>query len=103
MKRILFTLSLVLFFCIANAQDYLQIVTLEGINGLNGTFTTAGASANKKEVETNAVKSLFHTLLFLGVDGTNDGAKLVCKENPVYTNSFFNSSAITLNVISCPM
>lgn len=102
MKRKLFTLSLVLFFCIANAQDYLQIVTLEGINGLNGTFTTAGASANKKEVETNAVKSLFHTLLFLGVDGTNDGAKLVCKENPVYTNSFFNSSARYAGyVVSC--
>lgn len=78
---------------ITMAQEYLEIVTFEGSSGINGTFTTVGAASDKKAVEVNAVKSLFHTLLFTGVDGVNDGERIVCNENPIYTNSFFNSSA----------
>ena len=77
----------------AYSQEYLQIVSLDSQQGINATFTTVGTSTEKKEVEINAIKSLFHTLLFTGVEGVENGQPLACKENPVYTNSFFNSSA----------
>lgn len=94
MKKIFVTFIIALFaHSITMAQDYLEIVTFEGSSGINGTFTTVGVSSDKKAVETNAVKSLFHTLLFTGVEGVNDGERIVCNENPIYTNSFFNSSA----------
>lgn len=92
MKKILITL-LAFFSIQAYAQDYLQIVALESTQGINGIFTTVGAAAEKKAVEENALKSLFNTLLFEGVEGVADGKPLVYNENPVYTNSFFNSSA----------
>ena len=94
MKKLFVTFMIALLaHSITTAQDYLEIVTFEGSSGINGTFTTVGVSSDKKAVETNAVKSLFHTLLFTGVEGVNDGERIVCNENPIYTNSFFNSSA----------
>lgn len=72
-------------------NDYLKIVSLESDNGINGVFSTVGMAESRKEVETNAVKSLFYTLLFEGVEGVNDGRALVYKENEAYTNSFFNA------------
>lgn len=75
------------------AQDYLQIVSFEGSAGANGTFVSAGQSANRKEVETDAVKSLFYTLFFTGVEGVNEGRPLVTTANPMYTNNFFNQMA----------
>ncbi len=94
MKKIISIFSL-MFLCIATAfpQDYLQIVTFEDESGINGTFTSAGASNNKKEVEVDAIKSLFYTLMFDGVEGVNDGKPLVHTNKPAYTNSFFNTSA----------
>ena len=75
------------------AQDYLQIVTFESESGVNGVFTTAGAADDKKGVESDAVKSLFYTLMFSGVDGVNNDKPLVYNSNPSYTNSYFNSAA----------
>lgn len=75
------------------AQDYLQIVTFESESGVNGVFTTAGAADDKKGVESDAVKSLFYTLMFSGVEGVNNDKPLVYNSNPSYTNSFFNSAA----------
>lgn len=72
-------------------DDYLKIVSLDSDNGINGVFTTVGMAETKKEVETNAVKSLFYTLLFEGVEGVNGGRALVYKENDAYTKSFFNA------------
>ena len=77
----------------AGAQEYLQVVSLESDNGVQGVFTSAGSAENKKDIETDAIKSLFYTLFFSGVDGVNDGKPLVGKPNPGYTNSFFNSTA----------
>ena len=93
MKRI-FTLLAVLF-CMGGlqAQDYLQIVTFESESGVNGVFTTAGAADDKKGVESDAIKSLFYTLMFSGVDGVNNDKPLVYNSNPSYTNSYFNSAA----------
>lgn len=75
------------------AQDYLQIVTFESESGVNGVFTTAGAADDKKGVESDAIKSLFYTLMFSGVDGVNNDKPLVYNSNPSYTNSYFNSAA----------
>ena len=68
-------------------------MSLESDNGVQGVFTSAGSAENKKDIETDAIKSLFYTLFFSGVDGVNDGKPLVGKPNPGYTNSFFNSTA----------
>lgn len=82
-------------FCLGGlqAQDYLQIVTFESESGVNGVFTTAGAADDKKGVESDAIKSLFYTLMFSGVDGVNNDKPLVYNSNPSYTNSYFNSAA----------
>lgn len=77
----------------AGAQDYLQIVSLVSDNGAEGVFTSAGNGKNRKEIVDDAVKSLFYTLMFTGVDGVNDGQPLVTKDNLPYTNSFFNNQA----------
>ena len=93
MKRIF--ILLVVLFCMGGlqAQDYLQIVTFESESGVNGVFTTAGAADDKKGVESDAIKSLFYTLMFSGVDGVNNDKPLVYNNNPSYTNSYFNSAA----------
>ena len=93
MKRIFILLAVL--FCMGGlqAQDYLQIVTFESESGVNGVFTTAGAADDKKGVESDAIKSLFYTLMFSGVDGVNNDKPLVYNSNPSYTNSYFNSAA----------
>ena len=93
MKRIFILLAVL--FCMGGlqAQDYLQIVTFESESGVNGVFITAGAADDKKGVESDAVKSLFYTLMFSGVEGVNNDKPLVYNSNSSYTNSFFNSAA----------
>lgn len=98
MKRILLSTTLTLvYFCAlfsqVNAEDYLQVVALESDQGTQAVFTSAGTGTNRDEAELNAIKSLFYTLLFQGVEGVNDGKPLVESENRLYTNSFFNSQA----------
>lgn len=98
MKRII-SIAISLMFSFAcllaqvSAEDFLQIVTLESEQGTQAVFTTAGMGANKEEAEVNAVKSLFYTLMFQGVDGVNGGRPLAMADNKVYTNSFFNRQA----------
>ena len=98
MKRII-SIAISLMFSFAcllaqvSAEDFLQIVTLESEQGTQAVFTTAGMGINKEEAEVNAVKSLFYTLMFQGVDGVNGGRPLVIVDNKVYTNSFFNRQA----------
>lgn len=96
MKKFLNILLFIpLFFLPAAAygQEYLQIVSLESDNGTQGVFTSAGMGEKKKDVEVNAIKSLFYTLFFQGVEGVADGKPLVAKPNVPYTNSFFNDMA----------
>lgn len=93
MKRVLTTLALFLSLLTANAQEYLEIVSFESESDGKGTFTSVGFGEKKSDAETNAIKSLFHTLLFTGVSGVNDDAPLVTESKPGYTNSFFNSQA----------
>ena len=93
MRRILF---LVMAFVVCHsvcANEYLQIVSLLSSNGGQATFVSAGMANDKKEVENNAAKSVFYTLFYQGVAGINDGKPLVNKDNKLYTNSFFNSTA----------
>ncbi len=83
------------FLCVVSlsAQDYLQVVEYESTRGNNAIFTSAGQAVKKKELEVNAIKSLFHTLFFQGVEGINNGKPLVSKPKPMYTNSFFDRQA----------
>lgn len=93
MKRVLTTLALFLSLLTVHAQEYLEIVSFESESDGKGTFTSVGFGEKKSDAETNAIKSLFHTLLFTGVSGVNDDAPLVTESKPGYTNSFFNSQA----------
>lgn len=93
MKRVLSTLVLFLGVLGAHSQEYLEIVSFESESDGRGTFTSVGFGDKKADAETNAIKSLFHTLLFTGVTGVNDDAPLVTENKPGYTNSFFNSQA----------
>ena len=70
-----FSLLLISFFVchIVLADDYLQIVSLLSSEGGKATFSSAGMSMDKKEVEANAAKSVFYTLFYQGVAGINDG------------------------------
>lgn len=90
---IFFSLVFIFFAAPVSGQEYLQIVSLESDNGTYGTFTSAGMGEKKKDVEENAVKSLFYTLFFQGVEGVADSKPLVAKPNVSYTNSFFNDMA----------
>lgn len=74
-------------------HDFLQVVELESYDGKLAVFSTVGTGRTRDDAETNAVHSLFYTLLFKGVYGINDGNGLVVYENKTYTNSFFNSQA----------
>lgn len=89
-----FSLLLISFFVchIVLADDYLQIVSLLSSEGGKATFSSAGISMDKKEIEANAAKSVFYTLFYQGVAGINDGKPLVNKDNKLYTNSYFNST-----------
>lgn len=78
---------------IADAQEYMQIVSLEDTDGIEATFISAGISEKKADVGANAAKSVFYTLFYRGVAGINDGKPLVTHENKLYTNQFFNSTA----------
>jgi hypothetical protein len=82
-----FSLLLISFFVchIVLADDYLQIVSLLSSEGGKATFSSAGMSMDKKEVEANAAKSVFYTLFYQGVAGINDGKPLVNKDNKLYT------------------
>ena len=98
MKRIISSVflcvfSLVSLFAQVNAEDFLQIVSMESEQGTQAVFTSAGMGTSKEEAEVNAVKSLFYTLMFQGVDGVNGNKPLVVADNKVYTNSFFNRQA----------
>ncbi len=95
MRRLISIISIILCASVitANAQEYLQVVSLESSFSSNGTFISAGQGKTKKDAQTDAIKSLFYTLFFQGVDGVNEGKPLVVKDNPMYTNTFFNSSA----------
>lgn len=98
MKRILLSnvflfVFLSVIFSQVNAEDYLQVVSLESEQSGQAVFTSAGIGADRDEAEVNAIKSLFYTLIFQGVEGVNDGKPLAESENKTYTNSFFNRQA----------
>ena len=74
-----------------SAQNYPQVVVYETSDEVSATFTTVGADAKSKNVQDNAVKSLFYTLFYVGVDGVNNGQPLITKDNKAYVSTFFSS------------
>ena len=99
MKKIVFVSVFLLvssafnLFSQAVDQQFLQIVSLESDDGKIAEFTTVGQGNSNGAAETNALHSLFYTLLYTGVDEVNNGVGLVIADNKTYTNSFFNSQA----------
>ncbi len=99
MKKIFLIAVLLLSLSNTRAQDYIKDVYLVSQEGMNATFTSVGISANKKDVEQNAIEALFHTLFYDGVEEVNDGIKLVGTDKPSYTKAFFNSSKHCLKYV----
>ena len=99
MRKILFTITLLLFVTNATAQDYIKEVCLISESGMNATFTSVGFAQSKKDVKTNAIESLFHTLFFDGVEDVNNSKKIVGSDKPSYTNDFFNENKRCMNYV----
>ena len=74
-----------------SAQNYPQVVMFETSDDVSATFTSLGVSDKAKDVEANAVASLFHTLFYSGVEGVNGGRPLVDTDNRDYVNTFMSS------------
>lgn len=73
------------------AQEYPSIVFVENSNDKVTTFTTVGIGVKKGDTEVNAIRSLFYTLFYVGVDGVNDGEPLVSKDDDSYISNFLNN------------
>lgn len=103
MRKIYFIFALVISSVLTlQAEEYMNICSLVSKDEKTATFETAGMSAKFRLVEENAIKSLFYTLFYAGIEDINKGKPLVCKENKTYTNGFFNDQAkYSFYVISC--
>lgn len=93
MKRHIIVIFLFLLTFPAYAGEYLGICSLISQGERDATFESAGMSVKSRLVEENAIKSLFHALFYVGIDGINNGKPLVQRENKTYTNGFFNEQA----------
>lgn len=91
MKRIIAIATFCLLCCLAYAQDYLMIVNCESTDGKTAVFTSAGLADKAKDVQGNAVRSVFHTLFYKGVDGVNEGKPLITNDNKSYVETFMNT------------
>ncbi|MGN1210886.1 MAG: DUF6175 family protein [Candidatus Cryptobacteroides sp.] len=91
MKRIAILVAAFLTCCVANAQNYLMLVNHISSDSKTATFETAGIAEKAKDVQDNALRSLFHTLFYTGVEGVNDGKPLVTNDNPSFVENFFST------------
>lgn len=89
MKKALLTILALAISAMAFSQDYMMLVNCEINDGTTAVFTSAGMSDKVKDVEDNAVKSLFHTLFYVGVEGVNKGKPLITNDNPAVVSQFF--------------
>lgn len=93
---------LFLFFGICHAEEYAGVCSLISQDDKTATFESAGMSVKSTGVEENAIKSLFHSLFYIGIEDVNNSQPLVQKENKTYTNGFFNEQAkYSFYIISC--
>ncbi len=100
LSKIFFAVALTLVSYEAAAQNYPQVVSYESMEGVQAVFTSVGISDKVKDVQDNAIRSLFYTLFHTGVEGVNDGQPLVSTPNRGFEDSFF-ASRMPLFVRSC--
>ena len=89
MKKTLLTILALAISAMAFSQEYMMLVNCEINDGTTAVFTSAGMSDKVKDVQDNAVKSLFHTLFYVGVEGVNKGKPLITNDNPAVVSQFF--------------
>ncbi|MFI3259461.1 MAG: DUF6175 family protein [Rikenellaceae bacterium] len=94
LRRALLLIVVALFASSALAQSYPNIVTLESENDRVAVFTSLGVADKKQDVEENAVKSLFNTLFFIGVDGINGGKPLISNNDERLVATFMANKAM---------
>lgn len=94
MKKLMTTLAFGLM-CLGisaqSVQNYPMVVVCESADVQTAVFTSVGIGEKAKDVQDNAVRSLFHTLFYLGVDGVNDGKPLVSNDNQAFVQTFFST------------
>ncbi len=92
-NKLIFSICAMLFFVGGVfAEEYPGIVVSSGAADKFASFSTVGVAEKKGDVEANALKSLFHTLFYVGVDGVNDGKPLISSDsNSDYIKKFFAS------------
>ena len=76
---------LFLFFGICHAEEYAGVCYLISQDDKTATFESAGMSVKSTGVEENAIKSLFHSLFYIGIEDVNNSQPLVQKENKTYS------------------
>lgn len=91
MKRIITLFFLSLLAVSAFAQNYPMVVNCESADDRTAVFTSVGVADKAKDVKDNAVRSLFHTLFYIGVDGVNDGKALILNDNAAYVQNFMDT------------
>lgn len=73
-------------------DDWQRVVCISNNNGL-AVFKTDGASHKREDAGHDAKCRLFYALLFVGVEGVEDGKPLVqTEDNPMFTDAYFNGS-----------
>lgn len=75
----------------ATAQSYSNDVTLLTENSDAVTLCSSGIDTKKKEALDMALKSAFHTLFFVGMEGVNGGKPLITNPNKIYTDNFMHT------------
>lgn len=101
-RQYLFLLIFVIFCSICSAEEYLGICSLVSQDDKTATFESAGMSSKSIGIEENAIKSLFYSLFYNGIEEVNHNQPLIQKENKTYTNGFFNGQAkYSFYIISC--
>lgn len=74
-----------------HGDDWQRVTCVSNTNGL-AVFKTDGEGNRREEAGRDAKCRLYYALLFVGVDGVENGAPLVETDNHAYTDAFFDGS-----------
>ena len=80
-RQYLFLLIFVIFCSICSAEEYLGICSLVSQDDKTATFESAGMSSKSIGIEENAIKSLFYSLFYNGIEEVNHNQPLIQKRH----------------------
>lgn len=93
MIRKLFTaLLFLLVSTVAGAQNFSTDAKVVAQDGNTVTVRASGMAEKKKDAQQQAIKSAFHTLFHVGMDGVKDGTPMMAVERKDYDYRFYSES-----------